>query len=229
MIPLRDHNRSGIFPIVTVVLIAINVLVFLYEQALMGSGQIDPFLDQYAFIPAQLFSNPVGEWYTIFTAMFLHGGWLHLLGNMLYLWIFGDNMEATLGKPLFILFYFAAGIVATFAQALVNPGSTVPNLGASGAIAGVLGGYLAFFPQARVDTAVVLFYFIRVIPLSAVIVLGIWFVLEIIRGVFSLGTISEMGGGVAYFAHVGGFAAGLLMAYFYKAFSGERIERGQYR
>ncbi|HOA23821.1 MAG: rhomboid family intramembrane serine protease [Aggregatilineales bacterium] len=224
MIPLRDHNRSGIFPIVTVGLILINVLVFLYELTLMASGQIDAFLDQFAFIPAQLLSNPAGEWYTVITAMFLHGGWLHLLGNMLYLWIFGDNMEATLGKPLFILFYLAAGIVATFAQALVNPNSVVPNLGASGAIAGVLGGYLVFFPNARVDTAVPMFYFIRIVPLSAIIVLGFWFLLEIIRGVFSLGAISEMSGGVAYFAHIGGFVAGLAMAFLYRSFSGQRIQ-----
>lgn len=224
MIPIRDHNRRGVFPLVTVAIIIINVLVFLYETSLMASGQIEPFLEQYAFIPAQLLSNPAGEWHTVFTAMFLHGGWLHLIGNMLYLWIFGDNMEAALGRPLYILYYFTAGLVATLAQTFVNPGSTVPNLGASGAVAGVLGGYLVFFPHARVDTAVVMFYFIRIVQLSAVIVLGLWFVLELLRGVFSLGTISDMAGGVAYFAHIGGFVSGLVMAFFYKSLRGGRVQ-----
>jgi membrane associated rhomboid family serine protease len=226
VIPIRDHRPSGTFPVVTVGLIAVNVVVFLYEQLLMASGQLDPFLQRWAFIPAQLLSNPGGEFITVFTAMFLHGGWLHLIGNMLYLWIFGDNVEDTLGPVLYLIFYFGSGVFATFAQALAGPASTVPNLGASGAIAGVLGGYLALFPNARVDVILTLGWIWRRATVSALLVLGVWIGIQLLRGIFSLGQISGAAGGVAYFAHIGGFAAGLIAMYLYRGLRGVGVSRG---
>jgi membrane associated rhomboid family serine protease len=225
MIPLRDHNPSGSFPVVTVGLIAVNTIVFLYEQLLVASGQLDPFLQRWAFIPAQLLSNPAGEFITVFTAMFLHGGWLHLIGNMLYLWIFGDNVEDTLGPVLYLVFYFGSGVFATFAQALAGPSSTVPNLGASGAIAGVLGGYLALFPRARVDAILTLGWFWRRTTVSAALLLGAWIAFQFILGIFSIGQISGAAGGVAYFAHIGGFVAGLIVMYLYKGLRGMGVSR----
>lgn len=220
MIPIRDHRPSGTFPVITVGLIAVNVVVFLYEQLLLASGQLDPFLQQWAFIPAQLLSHPGAEFITVFSAMFLHGGWLHLIGNMLYLWIFGDNVEDTLGPALYLVFYFGSGVFATFAQALAGPLSTVPNLGASGAIAGVLGAYLVLFPQARVDVIFTLGWFWRRTTVSAILVLGVWIGIQMLRGLFSIGQISEAAGGVAYFAHIGGFIAGMVVMFLYKGMRG---------
>lgn len=219
MLPYRDHNRSSTFPIVTVVFIAINALVFLYELMLMASGQIDVFFRNWAIIPYNLTHVPLASWYTVFTAMFMHGGWAHLLGNMLYLWIFGDNIEDKLGKPAFIIFYFICGIGATFAQVVIDPNSTIPNIGASGAIAGVLGAYLVMFPRARVDTLVMSRSFGRVVTIPALYVLGFWFVLQLFSGFGSLGV--QTGGGVAYFAHIGGFVAGMALLGLYRLFGGE--------
>ncbi len=209
MIPYRDHNPSRITPVLTIGLVMINVLVFLLELYVFANGGEEAFFDSYAIIPAQLLTNPIGEAFTVISAMFLHGGWMHLLGNMLYLWIFGDNIEASLGKVRFILFYLLSGLAATFAQVLIDPTSAIPNIGASGAIAGVLGGYLALYPRAQVDTLVPIgLGFMRTISIPAVLVLGFWFVYQLFIGVMSLG---GSGGGVAYFAHIGGFAAGFLM------------------
>jgi len=208
MIPYRDHNPSRRMPVVTVVLIALNTLVWLYEVLLMGSGELDTFIYAWAIIPRNLVTAPgLASLITVFTAMFMHGSWMHLIGNMLYLWIFGDNIEDALGKPLFILFYLASGVAATVAQVAIDPFSTVPNLGASGAIAGVLGAYLVLYPRAQVDTLVpVGLGFMRVITIPALYVLGFWFVLQFFSGVGTLGV--QTGGGVAYFAHIGGFVAG---------------------
>lgn len=209
MIPYRDHNPSATTPIFTILLILINVGVFLLELLVFASGAEAAFFDTYAIIPAQLLTSPISEGFTVITAMFLHGGWAHLLGNMLYLWIFGDNIEAALGRGRFLVFYLLSGLAATFAQVLIDPFSAVPNIGASGAIAGVLGAYLALYPRARVDTLIpVGLGFMRTVALPALYVLGFWFVYQLIIGVGSLG---QMGGGVAYFAHIGGFAAGYLM------------------
>jgi membrane associated rhomboid family serine protease len=221
MIPFRDHNRSSTFPVLTVALIAVNVIVWLYEFMLDMSGQLEPFIMGFAFIPNNLWSVPLWWVVTIFTAMFMHGSWAHIIGNMMYLWIFGDNVEDRLGKPLFLLFYFGGGIAATLAQMAVDPFSTIPNLGASGAIAGVLGGYLLLFPQARVDTLVVN----RIVALPALYVLGFWFIMQLFSGVGSLGV--QTGGGVAYFAHIGGFVAGAAMMWLYKALFGEPPQRRQ--
>jgi membrane associated rhomboid family serine protease len=206
MFPIGDDNsQRRAFPMVTVVLIAINVAVFLLELS-----QGDEFIKQWAFVPARFNADPAGQAYSVMTAMFMHGGWMHLFGNMLYLWIFGDNVEDRLGPGRFIVFYLLAGIAATFAQFAVNPGSGIPNVGASGAIAGVLGAYLLLFPKTRVDVLLGR----QVVAMPAWIVLGFWVVLQAFSGVGSIAdTQAADTGGVAYMAHVGGFVAGLILLF----------------
>ena len=205
MIPIGDDNSSSrTTPIVSYAIIAINVLVFLVE--LTGG---DPFITKWAFIPSRFTANPVEDSMTLFSSMFMHAGWLHLGGNMLYLWIFGDNVEDRFGHANFIVFYLLSGIAATFAQLAFSLGSDIPNLGASGAIAGVLGAYILKFPQRKVS--VLLGRVVTQMP--ALIVLGFWFVLQFFSGVGSIADSSETGG-VAYLAHIGGFLAGIVMALF---------------
>ncbi len=206
MIPLRDANPSRTTPVVTISLIIANLLIYFYQWTLAGAEQLIPFFDHWAVIPAQLTTHFSTEFYTPFTAMFMHGSWMHLLGNMLYLWIFGDNIEDRLGKGRYLLFYLSGGLAATAAQILVDPRSPVPNIGASGAIAAVLGGYLILYPRARVLTLVVRY----VTQVPAYVVLGFWFVLQLFQGVGSLGATTSQGGGVAFFAHIGGFVAGAI-------------------
>lgn len=209
MIPLRDKNPTRGAPFVTITLVVLNCLVFLGELYMDGQGQFNAFITEWGVVPAQLLNQPAGEWPTIFTSMFLHGGWAHLLGNMLYLWIFGDNIEDRLGHGRYLVFYLLAGIIATAAQIAVNPQGTVPNIGASGAIAGVLGGYLLLYPKARITALV--FRFITDVP--AIIVLGFWFIYQFFNGVASLSTMDMQIGGVAFFAHIGGFVAGMILIY----------------
>jgi membrane associated rhomboid family serine protease len=206
MFPIGDDNsQRRSFPMVTVVLIAINVAVFLLELS-----QGDAFIEQWAFIPARFNADPAGQAHTVMTAMFMHGGWMHLFGNMLYLWIFGDNVEDRLGPARFTIFYLLAGLAATFAQYAVNPASNIPNVGASGAIAGVLGAYLLLFPKTRVDVLLGR----QVVAMPAWIVLGFWVVLQAFSGVGSIAdTQTADTGGVAYMAHVGGFVAGLVLLF----------------
>jgi len=207
MFPIGDDNsQERTVPVVTYALVALNVLVFLLE---LSAG--DQFIETWAFIPARFAANPAGNVITIFTAMFMHGGWLHLLGNMLFLWIFGDNVEDRLGHVKFLLFYLLAGIAATLAQFALAPHSTVPNVGASGAIAGVLGAYILMYPQSRVNVLLGG----QIVAMPAVIVLGMWILLQLVSGVGSIAHTDESAnvGGVAYMAHIGGFAAGFLMAF----------------
>jgi len=207
MFPIGDDNsQERTVPVVTYALVALNVAVFLLE---LSSG--DQFIERWAFIPARFASNPAGNFVTIFTAMFMHGGWLHLLGNMLFLWIFGDNVEDRLGHVKFLLFYLLAGIAATLAQFALAPHSTVPNVGASGAIAGVLGAYILMFPKGRVNVLLGS----QIVAMPAVVVLGMWILLQLFSGVGSIAHTDESAnvGGVAYMAHIGGFAAGFLMAF----------------
>jgi membrane associated rhomboid family serine protease len=210
MFPIGDDNtgRRSV-PIVTYVLIAINVIVFLLE--LQGG---DAFIRRWAFIPAQFTDNPSGEAVTALTAMFLHGGWMHLFGNMLYLWIFADNVEDRFGKVWFLIFYLVSGFAATAAQYLVTPQMNIPNVGASGAIAGVLGAYILLFPRALVRVAIGY----SVVAMPALIVLGMWIVLQLFSGVGSIATTDETAntGGVAYMAHIGGFVAGLALAFLFR-------------
>ena len=214
MIPLRDRNPSGSFPFVTLALILANVFVFIYEVQL--GTDLTSFLKRYALIPAEVtagfrygtvsLSDTVAPF---FTSMFLHGGWLHLILNMWFLWIFGDNVEDALGPIRYILFYALCGLAAALAHFVVQPGSTLPVLGASGAIAGVLGAYAVLFPGARVVTLVPVFFFLQIIELPAVILLGYWFILQILSG--SIEALSPMRGGVAWWAHIGGFLAGMVL------------------
>lgn len=202
MLPIGDDNSSErTLPIVTYALIALNVLFFFVE---LSGG--DAFVKEWALVPRRFLAHPAADLPTLFTSMFMHGGWLHLGGNMLYLWIFGDNVEDRLGHGTFAIFYFVCGIAATFAQLMVGPGSNVPNLGASGAIAGVLGSYLLLFPQGRVRVL----QNQQVMQMPALLVIGFWFVLQLFSGIGSISSAADTGG-VAYMAHVGGFAAGCVL------------------
>jgi len=214
MLPLRDVNPTRHFPIMTVILIAINVLVFIYELIL--GPQVEGFVQSWAIIPYEITHGvdlppasiqPI--YLTLITAMFLHGGFVHIAGNMLFLWIFGNNIEDAMGSLRFLVFYLLCGLAAAFAQIAVDPNSQIPNIGASGAIAGVLGAYLLLFPGAEIQTLVFLGFFVRLVRLPALLFLGLWFVLQLFSGVAGLGM--EAMGGVAWFAHIGGFIAGIVL------------------
>ncbi len=199
MLPIGDDDSTRrTVPVVTYALIAINILFFLVE---LTAG--DAFINRWSVVPRELLAHPAAEFITIFTAMFMHAGWLHLGGNMLYLWIFGDNVEDRLGHFKYLIFYLLCGIAATYAQVLFSPNSNVPNLGASGAIAGVLGAYLMMFPGGRVQVMMGR----GIIPMPAIVVIGFWILLQLFS---SFGAVSSQGG-VAYMAHVGGFVAGLVL------------------
>jgi membrane associated rhomboid family serine protease len=216
MFPLRDENRPNSVTWMTWLLIALNVAVFGYQTWLVftfGEATYEAFVLANAFVPARFFANPFSprEWITILTAMFMHAGWLHIGGNMLYLWIFGDNIEDRLGPWRFLGFYLLCGVAATALQAFMAPGITVPMLGASGAIAGVLAAYLLLYPRARVLTAVFILFIIELASLPAWLIIAVWFVIQLASGLGSLGQTTAVGG-VAYFAHIGGFVAGFLLA-----------------
>jgi membrane associated rhomboid family serine protease len=214
MIPLRDRNPSGVFPKVTVALIIANVLVFLYEVRL--GPALGAFLKHYALVPALVTGglryHEVSAAETVrpfFTSMFLHGGWLHLISNMWFLWIFGDNVEDTLGAARYLLFYLLCGLGAAVTHYAVQPNSTLPVLGASGAIAGVLGAYIVLFPGARILTLVPIFFFIQFMELPAWLILGYWFLLQIVSS--SLEAATAVKGGTAFAAHIGGFLLGMIL------------------
>ena len=211
MFPIGDDDSAErTVPVVTYALIALNVLVFFLE---LSGG--DPFIERWSVVPRRLTQNPTGDFITIFTSMFMHGGWLHLGGNMLYLWIFGDNVEDRFGHAKFLVFYLLCGIAATLAQVFFSAGSNVPNLGASGAIAGVLAAYIILFPRGSVRVLMGR----SVVPMPALVVIGLWIVLQFISGIGSI-TQSAETGGVAYMAHIGGFVAGLALTFL---FGGRRI------
>ncbi|HPE25241.1 rhomboid family intramembrane serine protease [Albidovulum sp.] len=206
MFPIRDHNPSGSTPWVTWALILSNALVFLIELGVAGNpGAEAQFLRDWALFPAAVTQG--GEFGGILSSMFLHAGFMHLAGNMLFLWIFGDNLEDALGHAGFLFVYLASGVAAALAQIAADPMSMIPTVGASGAIGGVMGGYVLLYPRARVDVLLIFIVFFRVIAVPAWLMLGLWFAMQVFAG---LGTPSD-GGGVAYWAHVGGFAAGLVM------------------
>jgi membrane associated rhomboid family serine protease len=214
MLPLQDINPTRRFPIVTLILIAVNVLVYLVFQAPLGDRAGYELALDWAVVPVLITRSFDGEAaLDIFRAMFMHGSLVHLGSNMLYLWIFGDNLEDRLGIPLYLGFYFLSGIAATLAQIMIDPQSPIPMLGASGAIAGVLGGYLVLFPGVRVRGLIFFGYFVRLAEISAVWVLGLWFALQLFNGLTSLGMVS--GGGVAFFAHIGGFVAGVVLMWLF--------------
>jgi membrane associated rhomboid family serine protease len=207
MFPIGDDNSSRrIVPLVTYALIALNVIFFLIE--LTGG---DAFIEKWAFVPSRFLANPLGDILTLFTSMFMHAGWVHLGGNMLYLWIFGDNVEDRFGHIKFIIFYLICGLAATFAQLAFSVGSSIPNLGASGAIAGVLGAYILLFPQGKVRVM----QGSTVIQVPALIVIGLWIVLQLFSGIGSISTTADTGG-VAYMAHIGGFVAGFVLTFLFR-------------
>ncbi len=238
MLPLRDDIPSRSLPVVTVSLIAANLLVFLYQVSLGGPG--DPpalqaarqFVLEFGVMPCRLsgrcpgadvFPPPAA---TVFTSMFVHGGLFHIVGNLLYLWIFGKSVEDRLGHGRFLLFYLLSGAGAAAAQALVDPLSTVPMVGASGAVSGVLGAYLLLFPYARVLTLLTVGFFIRFVYVPALLVLGFWIVVQLLNGVLTVSASAAGGpdvGGVAWFAHVGGFVAGLALLFVLRPRRGRRL------
>ena len=211
MLPIGDDDSGRrTVPLVTYALIAMNVLFFLVE---LGGG--DAFIAKWAFVPSRFVANPAGDILTLFTSMFMHAGWLHLGGNMLYLWIFGDNVEDRFGHTKFAIFYLVCGLAATFTQLAFTLGSDVPNLGASGAIAGVLGSYILLFPQERVKVLEGQ----QVIQVPALIVIGFWIVLQFFNGIGSIATAAQTGG-VAFMAHVGGFVAGFVLTFLFRGSGG---------
>jgi membrane associated rhomboid family serine protease len=228
MFPLKDDVPTRTVPVVTVGLIVLNVLAFLYQFSLEaggppgGSRAARDFIFEFGLIPCRLTGGCVAPpdlpspVLTIFTSMFLHGGLFHILGNMLYLWIFGNNVEDTLGHARFVAFYLLCGVAAALAQTATGPGSTIPMVGASGAVSGVLGAYLLLFPHANVFTLIIIGFFIRIVRIPALIVLGMWIVVQFVNGLVTFsaavrGGVSE--GGVAWFAHIGGFLAGLVLLF----------------
>ncbi len=225
MIPIRDDNPTERLPIITVGLIIINIMVFIYQLSL-GKGAVD-FIYNYGMVP-YFVHNPqaaAGHIYfppelTLITSMFLHGGFLHIIGNMLYFWIFGNNIEDELGHIPFLMFYLICGLAAGFAQLAANPNSQLPTIGASGAIAGVLGAYLIRFPHTRVLTLLWLGFFVRLVYIPAVFVLGFWFILQLLFALPSIG--AGQGGGIAYFAHIGGFVIGIILFPIFKLFFGKK-------
>jgi membrane associated rhomboid family serine protease len=214
MFPIGDDDSTRrTFPIVTYVLIALNILFFFVE---LGGG--DAFIEKWAFVPSRFLANPVSDFLTIFTSMFMHAGWVHLGGNMLYMWIFGDNVEDRFGHIKFTIFYLLCGLAATFAQMAFSMGSNIPNLGASGAIAGVLGAYILLFPQGKIRVL----QGQQVIQVSALIVIGLWIVLQFFSSVASITSAADTGG-VAYMAHVGGFIAGFVLTFLFRGNSSPRL------
>ena len=226
MLPLRDDVPNTSFPLVTVILIAANVVAYLYQVSLdlgpggAAQGAGTALVLEFGAVPCRITGSCPGGDYpapliTVFTSMFLHGGLFHIAGNMLYLWIFGDNVEDALGHLRFVLFYLVSGLGAAAAQAIVSPDSRIPMVGASGAISGVLAAYLILFPRARVLTLFMFGFFIRFVQVPAVIVLGFWIVVQLVSGALSYGLAGGggEGGGVAWFAHIGGFGTGLLLLF----------------
>mgnify|MGYP000094194603 CR=1 FL=1 len=204
MFPLKDENPTGSRPIITWALIAVNLGIFLGTWL---SGKLDEVVATYGMKPSEVLAGR--ELHTLFTSMFLHGGILHVVGNIWYLWIFGDNIEDALGKTRFIGFYLASGLVASFVHAAVNAESSIPTIGASGAIAGVLGAYIVLYPWANVRTAIFIFYFIHLVTIPAIALIGFWFVLQLISA--SITWVVGVSTGIAYLAHIGGFIAGALL------------------
>lgn len=219
MIPIKDDNPRHHFPFITLLILLANVAVQIYQWTLGGDGA-QAFIYRFGAIPweiihfRELHDLPIAyqsgfpNMVTLMTSLFIHGGFFHLAGNMLYLWIFGDNVESIMGHFRFLIFYICCGLIATVTHIIIDPSADIPMVGASGAISGVLAAYLVRFPGARVHILIIFFFFIRVIKVSALFVLGFWFIVQILNGFGTLGTSS---GGVAWFAHIGGFVAGLVL------------------
>jgi membrane associated rhomboid family serine protease len=213
MFPLYDTTRTRVFPLVNLGLILLNALVFFFEIQKTPSA-LESFIFTWGLIPAHLLADPAGTWETIFSSMFLHGGWFHILSNMWVLFIFGDNVEAALGKFRYLLFYLLSGVAAALLQAYLLPTSAVPMIGASGAIAGVLGAYLILFPRSRVASLVPILFILTIVEVPAVLFLVFWFVTQLYSGLFTMQGGSASG--IAWWAHIGGFLFGMLMVSFFR-------------
>lgn len=231
MIPIKDYNPTRRFAILTFALLILNILVFIrdrmtghYERVLVDTGHgamaVNEFVgglsERLALVPARLIAHPFLEWPTIFTSMFMHGNWLHIGSNMLFLWIFGNNIEDTLGRGRFLLFYFTCGLAAGIAQISSDPSSPIPMVGASGAVAGILGAYLVLYPRARILTLVPLFIIFFTVEVPAFLIIGYWALIQIANAYLLGGGEMMRQGGVAYFAHLGGFAAGIALIMLYR-------------
>jgi membrane associated rhomboid family serine protease len=226
VIPLRDANPTRRTPVVTLSLMALCTAVFGAELVVLAQGgdaALAQLIEEHGTIPAELVgAATAGQWLSppfldVFTSMFLHAGWLHLFGNLLFLWIFGNNVEDRMGRGPFLLFYLAGGVTAVVCQTLIDPAAGVPMIGASGAISAVLGAYLVLFPGARIQSLVFLGFFYQLIAVPAIVVLGFWFVLQVVDGLGSLGAATGVEDNVAFFAHIGGFAVGALLAMPFRA------------
>jgi membrane associated rhomboid family serine protease len=218
MIPLRDIIPSRTTPVVTISLIALNVLVFVYELSL--GRAVDVFTLYYGLVPAAF------SWVNVFTSMFLHGGFMHVAGNMLYLWIFGDNVEDRMGHGRFLVFYLLCGVAAALAQTVTAPESAIPMVGASGAIAGVMGAYFVLYPRSRIVALIPIFFFFQVVEVPAIFFLGIWFLMQFVSGVGSIVSVGQntATGGIAFWAHVAGFVAGITGVFVFKRPERQRVE-----
>ncbi len=211
MIPLRDENPSDTTPFVTIVIVALNCLVFFYEAAL-DHVDLEAFMQVFALTPTDLLNDPSPiTLASVFTSMFVHAGWMHLIGNMWMLWIFGDNIEHHLGHWKYLSFYLVCGVISGLSQVAASPDSSIPQVGASGAIAGVLGGYIILYPHAKVLTLVPILFIIRFIHVPALVYLAIWIGTQFLQGFLSLGAQTDESGGVAWWAHIGGFIAGIVL------------------
>jgi membrane associated rhomboid family serine protease len=219
MIPLRDVIPSRTFPALVIAIIGLNALGFLFEQTL-SARELALFVRGYGVVPADF------TFTSVFTSMFLHGGWMHFLGNMLFLWIFGDNIEDRLGHGRFLVFYLLCGTIAALAHVMSEPGSPIPTIGASGAVAGVMGAYFVLYPHSRIITLLPLFIFWQIIEVPAVLFLGLWFVLQLFSGVGTMLMATQGGsaGGIAFWAHVAGFLAGVVFVYAFRRPERARVE-----
>ena len=220
MIPLYDTVRSHKFPVVNWILIGLNVFAFLREIG-MEPGELQAFIFANGLIPSQLIANPESEWMTIFSSMFLHGGWFHIINNMWVLLIFGDNVEAGMGSIRYPIFYLLSGVAAGLLQTYVWPSSTTPMIGASGAVAGVLGAYLVLFPRSRIASLVPILFIFTIVEIPAMLFLLFWFVSQLYSGWFAIQ--GGGGSGIAWWAHIGGFAFGVLMVFFFRRRTPYRI------
>jgi membrane associated rhomboid family serine protease len=220
VIPIRDTIKSREYPLLNVTIILINTLAFFYQLSL-GRG-LDAFILHYGLVPATFTLSakwdidPLTRYLPFFTSMFLHGGWIHFLSNMWYLWIFGDNVEDRLGHVRYLIFYLLCGFMAGYIQYLIYPLSTIPMIGASGAIAGILGAYLALFPRSTVVTLVPIFIFLTLVEIPAVIFLVLWFFMQFLNGAIAITLVSQVTGGIAWWAHIGGFLTGFFLVHIFK-------------
>jgi membrane associated rhomboid family serine protease len=221
MIPLYDTVRSRKFPVINWMLVGLNALAFFYEIGL-EPAELQAFIVANGLIPSQLIANPEREWITIFSAMFLHGGWFHIINNMWVLLIFGDNVEAGMGSFRYPIFYLLSGVAAGLLQTYVLPSSTVPMIGASGAVAGVLGAYLVLFPRSRIASLVPILFIFTIVEIPAMLFLIFWFVSQLYSGLFAIQ--GGGGSGIAWWAHIGGFAFGVFMVFFFRRRTPYRID-----